>query len=73
MHINHLWTILNQNPELDFLAASPDRLRAKHIVTRLILNTDMAFHNKNLESLKTLVQYKGFDPKRNSQQKWVRN
>jgi len=71
MHINHLWAILRQHPEYDFLAASTNRQRAKNIITRLILNTDMSLHNKNLDKLKKLTFNNDFDPKRNYEHKWV--
>ena len=71
MHISHLWKILRENPEFDFIAASKDKTKARNIVTRLILNTDMAFHNKNLDTLKTLNQNKQFLPKKNNDHKWV--
>jgi hypothetical protein len=73
MHINHLWSILKQHPEYDFLAASTNKQKAKNIITRLILNTDMALHNKNLDKLKALTSNYEFDPKRNQEHKWVMN
>ena len=56
MHISHLWKILRENPEYDFISASKDKVKARKIITRLILNTDMAFHNKNLDYLKSINQ-----------------
>ena len=71
MHISHLWKVLKTNPELNFLLASKDYNKVKNLVTRLILNTDMALHNKNLEALKSLNANKQFNPKRNNEHKWV--
>lgn len=48
MHLRHLWRVFEENPDLDFIAPAKDRSRAKEIVTRLILSTDMAFHSNNL-------------------------
>ena len=70
MHISHLWKILEKNPELNFLNGSKNKMKAKQIVTRLILNTDMSFHNKNLDILKELNQKKEFDTRHN-EHKWV--
>lgn len=52
MHIRTLWKILEDNPQENFLYRTNDRSKAKHIITRLILSTDMAFHFKNLSILK---------------------
>ena len=71
MHINHFWTILLQNPELNILKASKDPTRAKNTITRLILSTDMSFHNKGLEKLRFLNENKQFNPKMKSDHKWV--
>ena len=60
MHISHLWKILRENPEYDFISASKDKFKARKIITRLILNTDMSFHNKNLDHLKTINKKKQF-------------
>lgn len=46
--------ILEQNPHINFLSSSRDPKNAKEIITRLILNTDMAYHFKNLSKLKSL-------------------
>lgn len=46
-------------------------MRAKNIITRLILNTDMSLHTKNLDKLKNLTRNHEFDPKRNQEHKWV--
>jgi hypothetical protein len=48
MHIRHLWKILEEHPDLNFITPAKNPTKAKEIVTRLILSTDMAFHNKNL-------------------------
>ena len=62
---------MRENPEYDIIAPSKDKTKARNIVTRLILNTDMAFHNKNLDLLKNLNQNKQFLPKKNNDHKWV--
>lgn len=46
-------------------------MNAKKMVTNLILSTDMAFHNKNLEKLREIKKNTGFDIKRNADHKWV--
>ena len=71
MHVNHLWAILKQHPEYDFLTVSNNKLRAKNIITRLILNTDMVLHSKNLDKLKSLTRSNEFNPKHNQEHKWV--
>lgn len=48
MHLRHLWKILEENPDLNFITPAKDKTKAKEIVTRLILSTDMAFHSNNL-------------------------
>lgn len=52
MHIRLLWKLLDDYPECNFLNFSSNPKKAKHIITRLILNTDMAVHFSNLEILK---------------------
>lgn len=71
MHISHLWKILSKHEAINFLDASKDKTKAKSIITRLILNTDMAFHNKNLEKLKLINRHSDF--KKNKDLKWVWN
>ena len=71
MHIAHLWSIIENHPQCNFLEGSVDKSKAKKIVTRLILNTDMSFHNKNLSSFHEAWNTKQINPKQNSEHKWV--
>lgn len=71
MHLRHLWRVLEENCDLNFVEISKNRLNAKKMITSLILSTDMAFHNKSLEKLRDLKQSAGFDLRRNSEHKWV--
>lgn len=66
MHISHLWKLIENHPQCNFLEGSKDRSKAKQIVARLILNTDMSFHTKNLELLRQTWRSKQFNPKQNS-------
>ena len=50
--------------------ASQNKQKAKSIVTRLILNSDMSLHNKNLITLKELNQKGTFNAKE-SEHKWL--
>jgi len=52
MHIRILWKLLENHPECDFLNHSSNPLKAKNIITRLILSTDMAGHFNHLEVLR---------------------
>lgn len=61
--------MLSNHEALNFLDASKDKNKAKGIITRLILNTDMAFHNKNLEKLKLISR--NCDFRKNKDVKWV--
>lgn len=54
MHIRTLWRILQENPGINFLMGAGDEQKARHIITRLILNTDMAYHAPKLQQLKAL-------------------
>lgn len=71
MHIRHLWKILEENPDLNFITPAKDKMRAKEIVTRLILSTDMAFHSKNLDKFKQIRKQPHFDIKKNNEHKWI--
>jgi hypothetical protein len=71
MHLNVLWKILDNNLEYSFLSHTQNPSKAKNIITRLILSTDMAFHNKNLQKLQAIKLRKEFDPKHKSEDKWV--
>lgn len=54
MHLRRLWNIIEENPNLNFLKASTDIKKAKKIITRLIISTDMAFHFSGLDNFKQL-------------------
>ena len=54
MHIRLLRKLLEDYPECNFLNFSSNSTKAKQIITRLILNTDMAVHFSNLEILKKI-------------------
>ena len=54
MHIRLLWKVLEDHPECNFLNISTNQAKTKHIITRLILNTDMAVHFDNVELLKKM-------------------
>lgn len=54
MHLQHLWKLLEDNPQFNFLLKTTDKAKAKDIITRLILSTDMAHHCKSLNTLKQL-------------------
>ncbi len=71
MHLRHLWRTLEENEDLNFIDISQNKMNAKKMVTNLILSTDMAFHNKNLEKLREIKKNTGFDIKRNADHKWV--
>jgi hypothetical protein len=71
MHLRKLWELLAENEEINFLSACSQPSKTKHIITRLILNTDMARHGKNLATLKNLRESDQFQPHQNSEQKWV--
>ena len=43
---------MKKDEENSFLAKSSDPAKAKKIITRLILSTDMSYHFKNIEALK---------------------
>jgi hypothetical protein len=48
MHLRTLWSILEKEPDINFLRISTCKGKAKQIITRLILNTDMALHSTNI-------------------------
>jgi hypothetical protein len=54
MHLQQLWKLLEDNPQFNFLLKTTDKNKAKDIITRLILSTDMAHHFKSLNALKQL-------------------
>ena len=54
MHIRTLWRILQENPRLNFLAGAGSEQKARHVITRLILNTDMVCHSTRLQELRSL-------------------
>lgn len=69
MHLQELWKILDSNPQQNFLLKATDRGQAKHIITRLILSTDMAHHFQKLKAL-TEVRSDEDGPQKESN-KWV--
>ena len=69
--MRHLWKILDQHPDLNFIEACKNKQKAKEIVTRLIISTDMSLHFKCLEKLRQVRQQDDFDPKRKEEHKWV--
>lgn len=71
MHIRTLWSILTNNPQVNFLHLTNNPSNAKHIITRLILNTDMAFHFKNMEMLSCLSGKGELSLKEKKEHKWV--
>jgi hypothetical protein len=62
---------MEENPDLNFISPAKDKVKAKQIITRLILSTDMAFHSKNLENFRNVRKASNFDMKRNVEHKWV--
>ena len=54
MHVRTLWRILQERPEINFLALLPEQASAKKVITGLILNTDMGSHNAGLTKLRAL-------------------
>jgi hypothetical protein len=48
MHLSFLWKLLESNSDYNFLLNTQNPSKAKNIITRLILSTDMSLHNKNL-------------------------
>ena len=54
MHIRNLWSLLEQNIQCNFIKFTNNSQKAKQIITRLILNTDMTLHLNNLSALKDM-------------------
>ena len=58
MHLSVLWKLLENNPDYNFLLNTQNPSKAKNIITRLVLSTDMSLHNKNLHKLQGLKRKK---------------
>ncbi len=45
-----MWSLLKKNSQVNFLQGYPsyEAAHIKHIITRMVLSTDVAFHFKNL-------------------------
>lgn len=71
MHLRKLWKILEENPKLDFLKSSTNKKTAKHIITRLILNTDMTNHSTSLDNFRTLKKNDQLKLFQDGDHKWV--
>jgi hypothetical protein len=71
MHLRKLWELLAEKEETNFLSGCSQPSKTKHIITRLILNTDMARHGRNLATLKNLRESDQFNPHQNPEHKWV--
>lgn len=54
MHISELWKILKENPHLNFIEKSENKENARHIITMLILSTDITHHFHNIELLQKI-------------------
>ena len=73
MHIRTLWRILQENPGFNFLMGAGNEQKTRHIITRLILNTDMTYHAPRLQELKSLKNSNSLILTPESDHKWVRN